>query len=764
MSRPSEYWSEELAHSSGKPDANLAANALQLGGIDAEDFATKKYVQDFHNNKEQLLKEYIDSQDLAKLQEAKDYVDTMIRNQDFSMFAKVTDLQTLSQTLNAKIEACKTECQQEMNTRINAVVNDVNNNFDDVNGAISQLNSKTNELFTSVSNGKDLVADAITDKGIHTSATDSYSTMAQNIRNIETSGGGDYDENYVNTSDGNAVENDIALGKIAYAKGQKIIGTHEDLDTSDATAKDYEIRLGKTAYVNGEKITGTFETREYPTIGTDTSNATATPADILAGKTAYARGQLITGILQNMDVEEIYGVDQASNMRVNNFSTFNKDPFTEDEISSRSYISYTKDGEFCVSVTKLNNANTQYVESYAVTDDGLAINQTTSIFGDTVTKKYRYSLSDLGIGNTEIIQDLKISKYGTHTYLYILTKTDSRNDAYIYVYDYETHDEGNIKTEYNTNYKYKIKMDLGYISLSYSCAQIICFNQTDKYIYIIFIDQNVSPDQNYIVIKLEQLSNDFIKTVYTGPTADYGGSNYKQIIVSDDDKYILLGTDGGRTQYGDTFNSSSYVPFIYNKIEDGNYSPCLGFAPNGLSIDNYYIDSVSNEFIGTNSSTSKLNKYSFSLNNYDVPELTLNKEVTINYPQAFSSATYKGFGIIDKVGDKLLVQMIYGWGTVINGNPRYKAIGTIDISNIDNETELSISEVIYTPTSTVRYMFDFMPFSKSDKSRFILHPIQDYAKDAIVVLFDIISRKLIGVRYKGQSFYNYLPNYTEETS
>ena len=115
MSRPSEYWSEEHAHSSGKPDANLATNALQLGGIDAENYATKKYVQDYHNNKEELLKEYIDSQDLAKLQEAKDYVDTMIRNQDFSTFAKLTDLQTLSQTLSERIEACKAECQQEMN-------------------------------------------------------------------------------------------------------------------------------------------------------------------------------------------------------------------------------------------------------------------------------------------------------------------------------------------------------------------------------------------------------------------------------------------------------------------------------------------------------------------------------------------------------------------------------------------------------------------------------------------------------------------------
>ena len=40
------------------------------------------------------------------------------------------------------------------------------------------------ELFTSVSNGKSLIASAITDKGVSTSANDSWATMAGNIGNI----------------------------------------------------------------------------------------------------------------------------------------------------------------------------------------------------------------------------------------------------------------------------------------------------------------------------------------------------------------------------------------------------------------------------------------------------------------------------------------------------------------------------------------------------------------------------------------------------
>lgn len=42
------------------------------------------------------------------------------------------------------------------------------------------------EVFQSVSNGKELIADAITDKGVSTSATDSFSTMAGNITSLHT--------------------------------------------------------------------------------------------------------------------------------------------------------------------------------------------------------------------------------------------------------------------------------------------------------------------------------------------------------------------------------------------------------------------------------------------------------------------------------------------------------------------------------------------------------------------------------------------------
>ena len=57
---------------------------------------------------------------------------------------------------------------------------DANHNHNGTYATVAQYN----ELKTSVSNGKSAVASAITDKGVSTSATASFNTMASNIRSI----------------------------------------------------------------------------------------------------------------------------------------------------------------------------------------------------------------------------------------------------------------------------------------------------------------------------------------------------------------------------------------------------------------------------------------------------------------------------------------------------------------------------------------------------------------------------------------------------
>ena len=51
---------------------------------------------------------------------------------------------------------------------------------------VDNLSSRVDEVFQSVSNGKNLLARAITDKGINTLATDNFETMSNNIKNIKS--------------------------------------------------------------------------------------------------------------------------------------------------------------------------------------------------------------------------------------------------------------------------------------------------------------------------------------------------------------------------------------------------------------------------------------------------------------------------------------------------------------------------------------------------------------------------------------------------
>ncbi len=111
----------------------------------------------------------------------------------------------------------------------------------------SYVDSKYNELFQSVSNGKTLVANAITDKGVATATNDTFATMASNIALIETG---------INTDDATAVSANILSGKTAYAKDVKITGTMTNKSSTttlavaslDATNKRVRLKLPENAY------------------------------------------------------------------------------------------------------------------------------------------------------------------------------------------------------------------------------------------------------------------------------------------------------------------------------------------------------------------------------------------------------------------------------------------------------------------------------------------------------------------------------------
>ena len=87
------------------------------------------------------------------------------------------------------VENGYTGTEQEFNAALSNIGNTAAEDVSFVPGATglsNNLQDAVTELFTDVSNGKSLVAGAITDKGISTSANATFQQMATNIGQIET--------------------------------------------------------------------------------------------------------------------------------------------------------------------------------------------------------------------------------------------------------------------------------------------------------------------------------------------------------------------------------------------------------------------------------------------------------------------------------------------------------------------------------------------------------------------------------------------------
>ena len=121
------------------------------------------------------------------------------------------------------------------------------------------------ELFTSVSDGKALIASAVTDKGVPTQPDAAFSEIAGNIAQIST-GGGD-------TSDATATPGDILAGRTAYTASGKVEGIIPSLAAQTIIPGTQDKTIA-----NGQYLAGTQTVKGDPNL---------TPANIRKGVTLF---------------------------------------------------------------------------------------------------------------------------------------------------------------------------------------------------------------------------------------------------------------------------------------------------------------------------------------------------------------------------------------------------------------------------------------------------------------------------------------------
>ena len=187
------------------------------------------------------------------------------------------------------------------------------------------------ELFTSVSNGKDAVAAAITDKGVPTSGSDSFSQMADNIDSIVL-------------GSGNAVEADVLSGKtFSNDSGTGKIGTMPNrgaVSQSLAVNGSYTIPQG---YHNGAgQVTQSIATKGAATITPSTvnqviaANQYLTGAQTIAGSANLAAANIKEGVNIFNVIGTLPGVQKAS-VSISSYSFTNRQ-FEMEHSDSVDYI------------------------------------------------------------------------------------------------------------------------------------------------------------------------------------------------------------------------------------------------------------------------------------------------------------------------------------------------------------------------------------------------------------------------------------------
>lgn len=191
--------------------------------------------------------------------------------------------------------------KQEGNDNVD--ISGINNNFDIIDAEIKNAQDRANQAFQSASEGKQKIATAITGKGVPTSSSDTFSTMADNIEAIET-------DPSIGTT--NAVPADVLAPKKVVSQGQLFEGTMPNrgptaAETINLAEQNQEYTIASGFHTGLRKIKAVIAGLVASVIkygstvggveGNFTGDANATAAQMLSGVIAYVKGNKITGTI-----------------------------------------------------------------------------------------------------------------------------------------------------------------------------------------------------------------------------------------------------------------------------------------------------------------------------------------------------------------------------------------------------------------------------------------------------------------------------------
>lgn len=204
-------------------------------------------------------------------------------------------------------------------TNIVESINEVNAQYKDIvkqvgvetlNTTAKDLKGAINEVFQSVSNGKTLVAKAITDKGMNTLATDTFQTMATNISKINSGSV----EGLIVTIDGikyklsKNTEGNIIATKVKYTITNNLTNATNSNSVSEIEdSSSYSATISATT---GYKV----KTIVVSMNGVDITSTTVSGNTITINKVV---GNIVVTVTTELDGNDIVGnVDSNNNINL----------------------------------------------------------------------------------------------------------------------------------------------------------------------------------------------------------------------------------------------------------------------------------------------------------------------------------------------------------------------------------------------------------------------------------------------------------------